>query len=143
MEKVLTFYLCDNLFGIDIKKVKEINRKVEYTPIPGAKSHISGLYNMRGQIVTLFDLAEILGYEPQAGLGRSDCIILKPTASNPDQIGFLINAPGEVIEVNEDLCEPPPSNSDRVAGDLLDKVVKLEDQLLLIIQSEKITTSLM
>jgi purine-binding chemotaxis protein CheW len=142
MEKVLTFYLGESLFGIDIKKVKEINRKVEYTPIPGAKSQISGLYNMRGQIVTLFDLAQILGYEPQAGKGRSDCIILKPTASNPDQIGFLINAPGEVIEVDEKMCESPPSN-DRIAGDLLEKVVKLEGQLLLIIQAEKINYNMM
>jgi len=43
--------------------------------------------------------------------------------------------------VDEKLCEPPPSN-DRIAGDLLEKVVKLQDQLLLIIQADKITSSL-
>ena len=48
------------LFGIDIGLVKEINRKIKYTEVPGAPEHIVGLYNMRGQVVTIFDVACIL-----------------------------------------------------------------------------------
>lgn len=142
MEKVLTFYLCNSLFGINIEKVKEIDRRVEYTPVPGSKPVVSGLYNMRGQIVTLFDLARILGYDSQTYRGQLGGIILKPIAGHPDQFGFLIDAPGDVIEIGNDISEPPPANVDHIAGEMLEKVVKLEDQLLLVLQSEKIITEL-
>jgi purine-binding chemotaxis protein CheW len=142
MEKVLTFYLCDSLFGIDIKKVKEIDRRVEYTPVPGSNPFVAGLYNMRGQIVTLFDLARILGHDSQAGQGQLGCIILKPMASHPDQFGFLIDAPGDVIEITNEISELPPANVGHIAGELLEKVVKLPEQLLLVLQSEKIINSI-
>lgn len=141
MEEVMTFYLCDGLFGIDIKKVKEIDRRVEYTPVPGSKPVVSGLYNMRGQIVTLFDLARILGYDSQVNGGPLGCIILKPTAGHPDQFGFLIDAPGDVIEIGNDISESPPANVDHIAGEMLEKVVKLQEQLLLVLHSEKILAS--
>ena len=60
MIRILTFYLEGELFGIDIGLVKEINRKIKYTEVPGAPEHIVGLYNMRGQVVTIFDVACIL-----------------------------------------------------------------------------------
>lgn len=142
MEKVMSFYLCDSLFGIDIIKVKEINRRVEYTPVPGSNPVVSGLYNMRGQIVTLFDLSRILGYATRLNQGQLGCIILKPTASHLHQFGFLIDAPGDVIEIPNDISESPPANVDHIAGELLEKVVKLEDQLLLVLHSEKIITNI-
>jgi len=52
-ENILSFNLCDNLLGVDVTLVKEINRNIEYTPIPGAKDSIVGFFNMRGQVVTL------------------------------------------------------------------------------------------
>ena len=48
--KILTFYLQGELFGIDIKLVKEINRKINYTKVPGAPDFVVGLFNMRGQV---------------------------------------------------------------------------------------------
>ena len=108
MGKVLTFELCDGLFGIDITLVKEINRNVEFTPIPDSPPHIVGLFNMRGQIVTLFDLGKLMNYPGDHENKITTCIILKAAPNDPNQIGFLIDGSGDVIEVDEDLCEPPP-----------------------------------
>ncbi|OPX88727.1 response regulator [Pelotomaculum sp. PtaB.Bin117] len=130
--KILSFYLCENLFGLDITAVKEINRNIEYTLVPDAPSHIIGLLNMRGQIVTLFNLARLMGYE-QENKRRSTCIILKNKADNPDYVGFLIDRPGSVIDVDEDICESPPANMGSLENKFLSEVVKLKDELLLII----------
>ncbi len=69
--------MCGNLFGIDINAVKEIDRNIDYTPVPDAAPHIVGLLNMRGQIVTLINLARLMGYENHAPQERPACIILK------------------------------------------------------------------
>lgn len=131
--KVLTFYLCGQLFGLDITAVKEINRNIEYTPVPDAPAHIIGLLNMRGQVVTLFDLAGLMGYGQNSQKGRSTCIILKCLPGDSDYIGFLIDRLGSVVDVEEDICEPPPANMGGNENRFLFEVVKLRDELLMVI----------
>jgi chemotaxis signal transduction protein len=41
--KVLSFYINNTLFGINITLIREINRNVEYTPVPDAPPYIVGL----------------------------------------------------------------------------------------------------
>ena len=86
--KILTFYLNNNVFGVDITLVKEINRNVEFTPVPQASEHIAGLFNMRGQIVTLLNLSEILEYDRNTSITRAACMILKPQRGESDLVGF-------------------------------------------------------
>lgn len=137
MESVLTFYMCDNLLGIDVTLVKEFNRNVEYTPIPGAREHIVGFFNMRGQVVTLFDLAKLLGLGVRKEQDKLTCIILK-SPKDPDQVGFLIDKPGDVIAIDRSEYEAPPANMGAVESEFIDSVVKLKDELLIIINPQKI-----
>lgn len=140
-EKVLTFYLCGGLFGIDITLVKEINRNVEYTPVPEARPHIVGLFNMRGQVVTLFDLGKLMGYKENGEGQKATCIILKSSSNNPDQVGFLIDRCGDVVDITNEDREPLPANAGSIEEDFLSNVVKLEDELLMIIDPNRILRS--
>lgn len=126
------------LFGIDILSVKEINRNVEYTPVPDAPPHIVGLLNMRGQVVTLIDLAGLMGYRLNSGTGKTTCIILKNSLEEQDYIGFFIDYPGSVIDIDDNNCEPPPPNVSIMENKFVDQIVKLEEGLLLIINNSVI-----
>jgi purine-binding chemotaxis protein CheW len=141
MGKVLTFELCDGLFGIDITLVKEINRNVEFTSIPDSPVHVVGLFNMRGQIVTLLDLGKLMEYESNNKTDIATCIILKAAPNDPNQIGFLIDGSGDVIDIDDDLCEPPPSNVGGIDGEFIKSVVKLKDDLLMLLNLNKIFES--
>lgn len=136
-EQVLTFYLNGSLLGINVTLIKEINRNVEYTPVPGADPCVEGLFNMRGQIVTLFNLARLLGLKEEAGGRKLSCIILK-VPHDPDQVGFFIDKPGDVIDINRDECELPPANVGGMEGEYIDSIIKLEDELLIIIEPGRI-----
>ena len=140
-KKVLTFYLCEALFGIDITLVKEINRNVEYTSVPDAKPHIVGLYNMRGQVVTFFNLAKLMRYETGDEIKRSTCIILKAGPNDPNQTGFLVDRPGDVVDINEDEKESLPANIGTVESEFISNVVKLKNELLIIVDPKKIFES--
>ncbi len=118
--------------------IREINRNVEYTSVPGAKPYIVGLFNMRGQVVTLFDLAMLIGLGQEQEIDRSTCIILKAPANDPNQIGFLIDKPGDVIDLEQEECEIPPANVVGLEGEYISQVVKLKDKLLIILDPEKI-----
>jgi purine-binding chemotaxis protein CheW len=142
IEKVLTFYLKDTLLGINITLIKEINRNAEYTSVPDAKPYIIGLFNMRGQVVTLFDLGEILGLPESSKSAKSACVILKYKPNDPNQSGFLIDHTGDVIDIDREECEPAPANTGYLEGEYIDSVFKLSSELLILIDPEKIFKNL-
>lgn len=138
MGTYLTFYLCGNLLGVDVTLVREINRQVEYTPVPDTAAHIVGLFNMRGQVVTLFDIARLIHCEEKEWGEKVVCIILKAPPNDPNQVGFLIDGFGDVLDVSAEDQEPPPANVSGINGDFIKSIVKLEKELLLIIDPEKL-----
>lgn len=138
-EKLLTFKLSERLFGMDITLVKEIIRNLEYTPVPDSRPEIVGLLNLRGQVVTLFDLAKLMDYEHEGSVNASGCIILKTSPHNPNYIGFLIDKPGDVIDVGTEVVEPLPANAGGVDSKYLREVVKIQDNLILVLEPQQIT----
>ena len=136
--KILTFYLQGELFGIDIKVVKEINRKIMYTEVPGAPDFIVGLFNMRGQVVTVFDLASRIHGREDVIPDNPTCIILKNQNTSSEHMGFIVDRPGDVLDVKDEWCEPMPGNIDHIDGQYIKEVVKLEGQLIMVVDPEKI-----
>lgn len=136
-ENILSFNLCDNFLGVDVTLVKEINRNVEFTPIPGAKDHIIGFFNMRGQVVTIFDLAKILNLGEMQQQDKLICIVLK-SPKDPDQVGFLIDSPGDVLEIDVEEYEAAPANVGSSESEYIESVLKLKDELLMVINTAKV-----
>jgi purine-binding chemotaxis protein CheW len=139
--KVLSFYLGDRLLGIDITRVKEIYRNIVYTIVPDSALEIAGLLNLRGQIVTLFNLNKILGIEENTD-PKKLCVILKAMDGEVDLIGFLIDRTGDVVDVTPTICESPPANVSGIEGRYLIEVVKMEQQLILLLEPSQIMVSL-
>lgn len=136
--KVLTFYICGKPFGIDITKVEEINRNIKYTPVPCAREYIVGLFNMRGQVVTLFDIGQRLEYIDKCKYENPTCITLKPSVMGEDLVGFLIDKPGDVIDVEEHECEPLPANASDVEAKFIKEVIKRDSQIIMLIDTDEI-----
>jgi len=140
--KVLSFYLKGKMLGLDINLVKEISRRFEYSHVPDSNPHIVGLMNLRGQVVTLFDLGQMLGLSNVTGNENQNnytaCIILKAPSSNPDQVGFLIDESGDVFDIQQEWCEKTPANVKEINGEYISEVVKLNNQLLLILDTAQV-----
>ena len=60
MAQYCTFVLDGHLFGIPVASVQEVLREPAVTPVPLAAPEVSGLINLRGQIVTSLNLRERL-----------------------------------------------------------------------------------
>lgn len=139
--RVLTFYINEDLFGIDINNIKELNRNIEYTNVPDTHEYIEGLFNMRGQIVTVFNLNKILKYENIEKNGkqkRKTCITLKTTDKLKDYVGFLIDQTGDVLDIDEKISEAPPANMNNIKSRFVKLVAKSENELITILDPEEI-----
>jgi purine-binding chemotaxis protein CheW len=132
----LSFRIGNELLGIDVTKVKEINRNIEYTVVPKAPKRIVGLFNMRGQIVTLFNLSYMLGVNFNSEYEKVTCIILKDEPGSPNQKGLVIEKSGDVIDVTEDMCELLPANMNSLQSKYIKSVIRLKKELLRLVETD-------
>lgn len=130
-----TFFVSNLFFGVEVLRVQEVLRYQEMTRVPCANSVIGGLINLRGQIVTAFDMRERLGLEPR----ESDVPPMNVVVRNEDgAISLLVDEIGDVIEVHEEDFEPPPETISEAARETIEGVYKLDDRLLLVLSTDRI-----
>lgn len=133
-QQFCTFFLDRYVFGIEVKQVQEVLRYQELTRVPLASQVVSGLINLRGQIVTAIDLRRRLELDER----DDDQLPMNVVIRTDDGIvSLLVDEIGEVIEVEEDTFEPPPETMRGLARELIKGTYKLENQLLLILDTEK------
>lgn len=119
---------------MDILSIQEINRLFEITPVPQAPDYVRGILNLRGQIITIIDLGKKAGISPTELSDTSRNIIVD---SRGEQIGFLVERIGDVVQADWNDVEPPPANMGGVQGKFFKGVLKTEDTLIGILDVEE------
>jgi purine-binding chemotaxis protein CheW len=95
---------------------------------------VSGLINLRGQIVTAVDLRRRLELEPRPpGLLAMNVVV----RSEDGAVSLLVDEIGDVVEVNEDTFEPPPETLRGSVRTMILGVHKLDGRLLHVLDIEK------
>ncbi|MBF0495557.1 MAG: chemotaxis protein CheW [Deltaproteobacteria bacterium] len=133
IRQFVTFRIDGRLMGIDILNVREINRALDITPVQHAPAYVRGLINLRGQPVTVFDMGVRLGLEARKIDDETNNIILEN-----DLVGLLVDSIGEVIPVESDELQPPPANVNGITGEFIEVVVRLEEELLVVLSADRI-----
>lgn len=129
-----TFLLDGHYFGVEVQQVQEVIRYQEMTRVPLASPVVSGLINLRGRIVTAIDLRRRLGL-PDRPAGKLPMNVVVRTGD--DAVSLLVDEIGDVIEVPADQFESPPETLRGVARTLVDGAYKLEDRLMLVLNTRE------
>ena len=129
-----TFHLDNHYFGVDVLDVQEVIRFQAMTRVPLAPAVVDGLINLRGQIVTALDLRLRLDL-PERPDDRQPMNVVVRTEDGP--VSFLVDEIGDVLEVSDDVFEPVPETLHGLPADLIEGVYKLEDRLLLVLDTAK------
>jgi purine-binding chemotaxis protein CheW len=130
-----TFYLGELFFGVETVKVQEVLRHQLMTRVPLAPPVVSGLINLRGQIVTAIDLRRRLGL-PERDPERLPLNVV--VRDEDSAVSLLVDEIGEVLEVNPDQREDPPENTPEQVRKTLQGIYKLPDRLLLALATERL-----
>jgi len=129
-----TFYLDKLLFGVELKGVQEVIRSLEMTMVPLAPEVVSGLINLRGQIVTAVDLRRRLELEPRPPGMQAMNVVVR---SQDGAVSLLVDEVGDVVEVEETTFESPPETLRGSVRSMIVGVHKLNDRLLHVLDIEK------
>ncbi|GAB4358100.1 MAG: chemotaxis protein CheW [Immundisolibacter sp.] len=130
-----SFYVGDLFLGVELLRVQEVNRLQDVTTVPLAPRVVSGLINLRGQIVTALDLRQRLGLPPREDGVRPMSVVMR---GEQGIRSFLVDRVADVVEADPDGFEPPPLTLDAAARDFVRAVCKQPGRLLLIIDPERV-----
>ena len=117
-----------------LEKVQEVIRYLEITEIPLAPRVVSGLMNLRGQIVTGIDLRRRLELADRPE-GAAPMNLVIRTADGA--VSLLVDEIGDVVEVTDESFERPPETLQGKVREVILGVHKLEKQLMHVLNTEK------
>lgn len=129
-----TFLVSDLYFGIDVRRVQEVLRVQEITPVPQSPHVIAGLINLRGQIVPAVDMRRRLSLADRPLEVEPMNMVVR---TEEGAASLLVDEIGDVLDVDAASFEPVPDNVTPAQRDLIQTVCKLRDRLLLILDADK------
>jgi purine-binding chemotaxis protein CheW len=90
------------LFAVDVTHVQKVAWNLAVAPVPAAPAAVVGLSNIKGRVITILDLAALLGRGGNREAAPSvNAVIFKPPTPGGDQMGLRIDTPGDLVELDE------------------------------------------
>jgi purine-binding chemotaxis protein CheW len=104
---LVTFLIGEAAFGIDAHLVQEVVNVGDITHVHHAPAHVVGIRNLRGRIVTVVDMAVLLGLG-SVTMGTESKLLIIELSNEP--VGFLVDVVTEAIVIAVDKISSPPAN---------------------------------
>lgn len=135
--KMVTFSLGGKDYGVDIMKVAEIAKFDRYTSVPNTPGYVSGVYNLRGDIISLIDMRLMFNLPvPERAAGEPDeGLILRLDGG---LIGVIVDRIDEVVGIPSRLIQPPHPIFADVNLRSISGVVEHQSRLYIILDMERI-----
>jgi two-component system chemotaxis response regulator CheV len=132
--ELLLFRLnSEQLYGINVFKVKEVLQCPPLNEIPQRNQVVRGVAHIRGGTIPIMDMNLAIGRKPVENIEDSFVII---TEYNGSTQGFLVRAVERIINMNWESIHPPPKGAGK--QNYLTAVTKIDEKLVEIIDVEKI-----
>ena len=121
-----TFWIDDQLYGVDVTRVQEIVRPMPITAVPRAPAFIRGLINLRGQVATAIGLRELFCLDPAA----EDEAMNVVCKDDEGLIAIQVDRIGDVVEFESEHFSTTPGTIPQDIARYMRGVYKVSDELL-------------
>ena len=134
----LTFALGEEVFAMDIRTVREIIQYGAMTTVPLMPGFVRGVINLRGAVVPVIDLQARFG-RPAAKVGKKTCIVIFDAVRDGERVelGLMVDAVSEVIEIAAAQIEPPPNFGTAVRRDFIRGMGKVASRFIIILEPDR------
>jgi purine-binding chemotaxis protein CheW len=118
-------------------QVTEIIRDGHVTQVHQAPEYVSGVINLRGDIVTIIDLVKRLELKEEEENHRNEIIVVPFRNEN---VGLLVDSIEDIVVADYDHIDQPPSNIKGIRGSYFTGIYKMEGRLAAILNVDRILT---
>lgn len=134
----LTFWLGEEVLGMDIRTVREIIQCGPMASVPLMPDFLRGVINLRGSVVPVIDLHARFG-RPAAAVGKKSCIVIFDAMRHGErtELGLLVDAVSEVIKIATEQIEPPPDFGTSVRRDFIRGIGKVGQRFIILLDPDR------
>ncbi len=136
LEDFVTFFIEDQMFGIPVLNVQDILTPENIAAVPLAPPEVTGSINLRGRIVTVIDVRVRLGLKPKNKKSGDNMGVT--VEHGHDLYTLLVDRIGDVMGLPNELFERNPATLDPVWREFSNGVYRLEDNLLVVLDIERL-----
>lgn len=110
--QIVIFTLADQYYAINTERVDEIIKKTNFTKVPNSQTWVEGLVNLRGNVVSLINLFELLHHEDD--MCYNSVIIIN---DEEEKLGLMVKDIVGVIDIeNKDIQKVNDKAADGIIG---------------------------
>ncbi len=139
IRQYLTFRLGEEIFGLDVGKVREILDMTTITKIPRTPEFLRGVINLRGNVVPVVDMRLKFGL-PTVEQTVDTCIVVtEVTLENETTVlGALVDSVQEVFELEPGQIEPAPRIGTRLRTEFIMGMGKRDGKFIMLLDVDKV-----
>ncbi|GAB4487890.1 MAG: chemotaxis protein CheW [Thermodesulfovibrionales bacterium] len=135
----LTYKLGEEIFALEISKVREVLDFTTITKVPRTPEFMRGVINLRGNVVPVVDLRLKFGMTATEQTVNTCIIIVEVEMDGETTIlGALADSVQEVMELDPGQIEPAPKIGTRLRTDFIKGMGKRDDQFVIILDIDKV-----
>lgn len=142
VEQLLTFKLDDEVFAIEISRVREVLEYTQLTKVPRTPDFLRGVINLRGNVIPVVDLRRMFSMGSTEASVNACIIIVEVEMDGEEMIlGVLADSVQEVLELPRSQIEKPPKFGARLKNEFLKGMGRRDDHLLMILSIDEVFSS--
>jgi len=135
----LTFKLDEEIFALDVAKVREILDFTDITKVPQTPDFMRGVINLRGSVVPVVDMRLKFGMSKTDKTVNTCIVVVEVTTEGETTVlGALADSVQEVIELDPGQIEPAPRIGTKLRTDFIMGMGKHGEQFIIILDIDKV-----
>lgn len=138
MIQYVTVVIGGQLFGLPISQVHDVFVPESVTRVPMSAPEVAGVLNLRGRIVTAINMRRRLHLPPL----EDEQMMAVGIEYKQESYGLVIDTVGEVLTLPSSSAEPNPTNLDRRWAEIAGGVHRLDGQLMVILDVDRLLGSM-
>jgi len=141
MNKVqyLTLYIGKEIFAVEVLRIKEIIPNDYITFIPLMQPYITGVMNVRGDVVPILDLSKRVELNIDISEDRKSIVIVSVTYDDvKTDIGIIVSMVNKVFEHSINELESSPAFGSKIKKEFIKQIAKVDDEFIPILDLDKI-----
>lgn len=127
--QVVVFRVANESYAIPVQEVESIIRQTEVTALPEAPHEIRGVIDIRGRLISIYDLRCRFGLPPLDDEMSANVLVLREDVGDT---GVMVDSVSEVATVSVSDSQAPPAEA-TATNDFLVGVIHHADTLVMLL----------
>lgn len=134
-QQFVVFKLQNEEYGIDILRVKTIEKMTNITRVPKTQNYVKGVINLRGEVVPIVDLRQKFNLPEEAETDNTRIIIV---GVDDMTVGLIVDSASEVIEIGREFIEETNGIVGNIDHSNIYGIGKVNDRIIILLDASKI-----